>query len=907
MVNIAELSETISPNTTLGQYTIVSKIGEGGMGEVWRARDPKLGRDVAIKVLPASLSADKDRLARFEQEAQAAGALNHPNILSIFHIGTHDGAPFIVSELLEGEELRDRLDDGTIPLRKAIEYAQQIVSGLSAAHEKGIVHRDLKPENLFITKDDRIKILDFGIAKLSAAPASTNPDISEDATRKVLTNPGVVMGTVGYMSPEQVRSESVDHRSDIFSFGAILHEMLTGRRAFKRETMAETMTAILKEEPEELSVSLPNINPSLERIVRRCLEKKPERRFQSTHDLGFALDALSSPSSASGAGMTMAATAAVAEVKASVWRARVPWLALTTVSLIAIAALFFAFKNARSVPELRAVRFSIIHGQRTTGFGQFAVSPDGRNVVINSLNEGRGQLWLRPLDSLTSRALPNTEGTQGFPFWSPDSQSIAFAVGGKLKRFNLADGTVQSICDIPFGDRRGFGGTWSRNGTILFFVGTNIYRVPATSGEPRPIPGLNQLSPDSLTRWPEFLPDGNHFLYLVTTPKQSGAEIYVTSLDGKDTKRLVTAQSNAIYGTSPTGSGHLLFARDGALLSQPLDAKTLTLTGQPVRVADQVRINSNSRGFFSASDNGILMYDQFAEGEYRQLTWFDRAGKQLDTFGEKGTMNQLKLSPDQKRAAVVRRDPATGVFDLFVIDVARGATTRLTSGPADVIDPIWSPDSNYLAWVSVSGQSYKLVRKLASGAGQEEVLLESNKSIAPTSWSPDGKFILYTETDPKTQGDIWVLPLEGDRKPFAFFQSPASDSLAVFSPDGHWVAYQSAESGPSEIYVQSFPASSDKVPVSNKGGFRPAWRGDGKELFYTTLEGKLMAIEIKAGSTFEPGVPKPLFDVAAARAIPTTPFDVSTDGQRFLFMSGQLDPNPSSLTVVLNWTADLKQ
>jgi eukaryotic-like serine/threonine-protein kinase len=902
------LSENISPNTTIAQYTIASKIGEGGMGEVWRARDPKLGRDVAIKVLPATLSADKDRLARFEQEAQAAGALNHPNILVIYHVGTHEGAPFIVSELLEGEELRDRLDDGTIPLRKAIEYAQQIVSGLSAAHDKGIVHRDLKPENLFITKDDRIKILDFGIAKLSASPASTSPDISEDATRKVLTNPGVVMGTVGYMSPEQVRGHSTDHRSDIFSFGAILHEMLTGRRTFKRETMAETMTAILREEPEELSVSLPNINQSLERIVRRCLEKKPERRFQSTHDLGFALDALSAPTSGSGAGMTMAATAAVAQVNASVWRARAPWIALAAVSLLALAALFLAFKNARSVPEVRTVRFSIIHGQRTTGFGQIAVSPDGRNVVINSINEGRGQLWLRPLDSLTSRALPNTEGSQGFSFWSPDSQSIAFAVGGKLKRFNLADGTVQPICDIPLGDRRGFAGTWNRDGTILFFVGTTIYRVSATNGsEPVPFPGLNQSSPEALTRWPEFLPDGNHFLYLVTNPRQSGSEIYVTSLDGKVTKRLLTAQSSAIYATSPTGSGHLLFARDGALLAQPFDAKTLSLTGQPVRVAAQVRVNSNSRGFFSTSDNGILVYDQFAEGEYRQLTWFDRAGKQLDMFGEKGTMNQLKLSPDQKRTALARRDPATGIFDLFVIEVARGATTRLTSGPADVTDPIWSPDSNNLAWVSVIGQSYKLMRKAASGTGQEEVLLESKTSIAPTGWSPDGKFILYTDNDPKTKRDIWVLPLEGDRKPFLFFQSPADDTLAVFSPDGHWVAYESSESGTREIYVQSFPVSGGKVPVSNKGGLRPSWRGDGKELFYVTVEGKLMAVETKAGSTFEPGVPKPLFDVAVARAIATANYDVSTDGQRFLFMSGQIDPNPSSLTVVLNWTADLKQ
>jgi len=903
------LSEPISPNTIIAQYTIVSKIGAGGMGEVWRARDTRLGRDVAIKFLPADFAADADRLHRFEQEARATSALNHPNILTVFDIGNHDGSAFIVAELLEGEELRERLKHGHIPLRKAINYAQQIVNGLAAAHGKGIVHRDLKPENLFITNDERVKILDFGLAKLSAAPEFTTSDISEDATRKVLTNPGVVMGTVGYMSPEQVRGESVDHRSDIFSFGAILHEMLTSRRAFKRETMAETMTAILKEEPEELSASNPNISPALERIVNRCLEKKADRRFQSTQDLGFYLHELSTPTSVSGASRTMAATAAVAEVKAPPWLARIPWIALAVVSLLAIVALFFAFRGPRSAPEARTVRFNMVHGQRTTGVGQFAVSPDGRNLVISSLNEGgKSQLFIRPLDSLTARPLPNTEGVQGFPFFSPDSRSIAFMVGGGggLKKFDFADGTVQPICNIPFGDRRGFDGTWSRDGTIVFFVGgTSFYRVPATGGEPRPIAGLNPS--DGLMRWPHFLPDGNHFLYLLTTALQSNSEVFVTSLDGKDAKRLVLAQSNAIYATAPNGGGYLLFARNGALLTQSFDAKTLTVSDQPMRVADQVRINTNSRGFFSASDNGVLVYDPVTEGDYRQLTWFNRAGQQLEAFGDKGSFNQLKLSPDKKSVALSRRDPTTGVFDLYVVDIARGATTRLSSGPADVADFTWSPDSNYLAWVSVRGQSYRLVRKLASGSGPEEILLESDKQIFANSWSADGRFILYTELDPNTRRDIWVLPLEGDRKPFAFFQSPTDDTPGAFSPDGHWVAYESNESSALEVYVQSFPASGRKVPVSTKGGRSPVWRGDGKELYYIAADGNLMGVEIKPGSTFELGVPKPLFDVPAASGLRTPPYDVTADGQRFLLPKGQVDPNPSALTVVLNWTTDLKK
>ncbi len=894
-------------NQTISHYKIVSKIGAGGMGEVYCAHDSRLDREVAIKLLPADFANDQERLRRFEQEAKATSALNHPNILSVYDIGEHEGSPFIVSELLEGGELRERLDEMPIPLRKVIEYAQQIVSGLSAAHEKGIVHRDLKPENVFITKDDRVKILDFGLAKLRGAKSDESS--SEDATRKAITNPGVVMGTVGYMSPEQVRGQTTDHRSDIFSFGAILHEMITGRRAFRRETMAETMTAILKEEPEELSATNPNINPALERIVSRCLEKKPERRFHSAHDLGFALESLSAPTSSSGNTITTAATAAVVETRDAAWLARIPWLAFAVAATVAIVASFFAFKNSRRTgDESGAVRFNITLGQRTTGFGQIAISPDGRNLVISAITEGKPQLWLRPLNSFTARVIQGTESVQGFPFWSPDSRSVAFATGGKLKKIDLADGTVQSLCDIPFGDRRGFEGTWNRDGTILFFVGgTTIYRVPATGGKPEPIPGMDQSRRDVLFRWPRFLPDGKHFLYLVTTAQEGTSEVFVATLDGKESKRLLTAQSSAIYANSPNGGGYLLFARDGALLAQPFDARNLTLTGDSIRVADQVRINSNSRAFFSVSDNGTLVYDQFAEGENRQLTWFDRAGKQLETFSEKGTFIGLKLSPDQKRAAVSRRDPRTGVFDLYVIDVVRGATTRLSSGPFDVADFVWSPDSNYLAWVSVKGSTYQLLRKLASGSGQEEVLLESSKNIGPTDWSADGKFILYTDIDPKSRRDIWVLPLEGDRKPYVFFQTPVDDTSAVFSPDGRWIAYRSSESGNPEIYVQTFPASGGKWPVSTAGGLSPVWRRDGKELFYITPDGKLMAVEIKIGSTFEPGVPKLLFDVATARTLATSAYDVSTDGQRFLFISGQLDTNPSSLAVIVNWTAELKK
>jgi serine/threonine protein kinase len=901
------VSETISPNTAIAQYTIVSKIGEGGMGEVYRARDPKLGRDVAIKVLPPSLSENADRLNRFEQEAQAAGALNHPNILSIYHIGTHDGAPFIVSELLEGEELRDRLDQGQLPLRKVIDYAQQIVSGLAAAHEKGIVHRDLKPENLFITRDERVKILDFGLAKLSDPAGWSNPDISEDATRKVLTNPGVVMGTVGYMSPEQVRGEKANHRSDIFSFGVILHEMITGRRAFRRETMAETMTAILKEEPEELSASNPNINPSLERIVNRCLEKKPERRFQSTADLGFALDALSAPTSSSGRGLTTAEAVAVAETNRSVWRERLPWIAAALFLIAFLAALPFVIKYFRqpASPEPVAASFDLTPPEKSTGFSQLAISPDGRNLVFNTSIDGQNEMWIRPLNSLTAKRIAGTDGGNGFMFWSPDSRSVVFLTTGKIKKIDLAAGIVQNLCDFA-ADRRGFGGSWNRDGTIIFSMGgLGIYRMPASGGTPTPIPGFEK-SEDVLKRWPYFLPDGRHFLYLATTASKNSSDVMVGSIDGGEPKRLFPSTSNALYAPSVNGGSHIIFSRDGALLAQTFNTDKLVLIGEPFRVAERVRVNQNSRAFVSVSDNGTLVFDPSSDLENRQLTWFDRSGKQLETVGPIGSYLRARLSPDQKRIAVARRDPGAGVFDIYVYDTARGSSSRVTSSNSDVESLAWSPDGNYIVWSSREVTKSKMYRKLASGAGEVEVIAESKNPLAVTDWSKDGKFILYTDFDPTTNQNVWVLPLEGERKPYVYFQTPTEDASGMFSPDGRFIAYRSRESGVNEVYVQTFPPSGVKLLVSTNGGTNPVWAPSGKELFFIAPDGKLMLVEIGSGSSFEPGKPKVVFDIVAARTNQNNDYDVSADGQRFLFISRMADAT-SSLSVVINWTADLKK
>src|SRR5256885_7353922 len=556
---------TITAGTKLGRYEIRSKIGEGGMGEVYRAFDPKINREVAIKILPAALSADKDRLARFEQEAQAAGGLNHPNILVIHHIDTHDGAPYIVSELREGETLLDRMGGVALAQRKAIDYALQTAHGLAAAHEKGIVHRDLKPENLFVTNDGRVKILDFGLAKLAVGDGTKSQ--TEVPTRRVNTDPGTVMGTAGYMSPEQLRGKPADHRSDIFSFGAILYEMLSGRRAFRGESTADTLSAILREDPPDLSTTNRGVNPALERIVNHCLEKNPEQRFNSARDLAFAIESLSATATSSGQTMTMATLPALPPRT----RERIAWIAATVVLLIAALALAFLYIRRPRTESASAVRFSINTPEKVLGFGQLAVSPDGHNLVFVANVEGKDQLWLRPLGSFTARPLPGSEGASGFPFWSPDSRSIAFHTAAKLKKIDLADGTQQTLSDVA-GNPRGSGGTWNREGTILFFRDGGIYRISATGGQPAPVPGLEASRQGIECRWPSFLPDGRHFLYLATTPQPETSGVYLASLDGKETKRLFTADSSAIYAPSAAGGGYLLFARDGALLAQSFDA-----------------------------------------------------------------------------------------------------------------------------------------------------------------------------------------------------------------------------------------------------------------------------------------------------------------------------------------------
>ncbi len=886
----------IAAGTRFNHYEILAPLGAGGMGEVYRARDTRLDREVAIKVLPVEFSRDADRLRRFEQEARATSALNHPNILTIYDIGSHDGAPYIIAELLEGEELRAQIEEGAMAPRKAIEYAQQIASGLAAAHAKGIVHRDLKPENLFVTKDGRVKILDFGLAKLR--PQRNEPVGSEVATQRKITDPGTVMGTVGYMSPEQVRGQEADHRADIFSFGMILYEMLSGRRAFTGESMADVMSAILKEEPPELGESGVKIAPGLEKIVRRCLEKKPEHRFHSAHDLGFALEAVSTPTSSSGSNLTEAAKALEpsAMVAPGGWRDRIAWIVAGVAGLAALA-LGLAYFNRQPEAEARVMKFSINPPEKAS-FENIAISPDGRHLVFTAATGGKVQLWVRALDATEAKALPGTEGAR-FPFWSPDSHWIAFFAANKLKKIEVSGGPAQPLCDVTIAT----GGAWNRDGVIIFSRLSELNSVSATGGEVTILTTRDRARQELSHLFPSFLPDGQHFLYAIQSGQKETRGIYLGSLDGKVKQRLLSDYSSAVYAPP----GFLLFRREESLLAQPFDAGKRRLSGEPVPVAERVGNDPAYRHRLnvSVSDNGVLVLDPHVTRQSKQLLWLDRGGKQTGSLGEWRAFSRPFLAPDEKSFVAERAD-ANNLYDLWLVDVPGANATRFTFDPSSEIYPAWSPDGKRIVWYSSQDERFRLYQKAASGAGQEEPLFNINGF--PTDWSRDGRFIIYSRNNPKTTLDVWVLPLDGAQQPFASIQTEAYESGAQLSPDGRWLAYASDESGKIEVYVQRFPEGGGKRQVSTGGALGPYWRRDGKELFYYAADGKLMAVPVGSGESFAPGAAMALFEFRSGSLSPTTaPYTVTGDGQRFL-VNAIVDAEPNApLTVVVNWAAGAKK
>jgi serine/threonine protein kinase/Tol biopolymer transport system component len=879
----------------LGPYTIASPLGAGGMGEVYRAHDSRLGRDVAVKVLPASSSADGDRLQRFEQEARAAAALNHPNILALYDIGRSDAGPYLVTELLDGETLRAVLEGGAMPTRKAIEHAVQIARGLAAAHDKGIVHRDLKPENIFITSDGHAKILDFGLAKL-VEPEPALPGGSMLTTAAPATTPGVVLGTVGYMAPEQVRGQIADHRADVFAFGAVLYEMLGGRRAFQRETSAETMTAILKEDPAELAQSI-GVSLPLQRVVHRCLEKNPASRFQSAGDLAFALDALS--------GSTVSGAATASNVGPA--SRRLPLIAAAAALLaLAGAAIWIYTRPAPSGDRLIRFTFSLPGDwniELPPGSAlPLSVSPDGRSILVRAL-DGRGMpsLWIRRLDEVEARLLPGTGGVES-SFWSPDGGSIAFLAGGKLQRLDLSGGPPTVLSDAP----DALSGAWSRSGVIIVGSYRGIQQVAATGGALTTIVPLGR--DEAFYTAPQFLPDGRRFMFVVGVGEavRGGGQRRVMLASLGSPERTVLFDTDQFLFPLGIARGQLLFVRGNTVMAQPFDEERLTTTGQPVPIIARVQLLPNRPyGVASVSSGGVLAYVPEIETPLHQLAWFDRSGRQTATVGERANLSNLELSRDGTSLALAVLDLARRTRDIWIVDLSRGVRTRFTFDPGEERTAIWSPSGDRVIYnAQRKGVERDLFAKASNGTGSETTVLVDGLSKDPMSVSPDGRFLLY-RVSTKNRNDIWIQPLDGAGKPYALLETPHDENYGRFSPDGKWIAFTGDESGRPEVYVLPFPGPGGKWQISTTGGGFPRWRGDGRELFYLSPDGSMMSVAVDGlTAAFRAEAPRRLFDALGAQQAGYQ-YAVSNDGERFLINTAVASSIP--VTVISDWTLALNK
>ena len=882
----------LSSGTKLGPYEIQSAIGAGGMGEVYRARDTRLGRDVALKILPESFARETDRLHRFEQEARAVAALNHPNILAVFDIGESNGSPYLVSELLEGETLRGVLDRGSVSPRKAIEYAVQIAQGLAAAHEKGIVHRDMKPENIFVTKDARIKILDFGLAKVAQkASAATSDGATMTSSHTAM---GVVMGTASYMAPEQVRGETVDARTDIFAFGAVLYEMVSGKRAFRRDTAAETMTAVLKEDPPELTDTGQPVPPTLDRIVRRCLEKNPEQRFQSAKDLSFALSALSGTDS-SGAARIGEGTPKTAMGK---------WATVAITALLVGALTWFMGARRSQEP---ALQFAIPLSDEVS---HLALSPDGSTLAYVSTEESSGLpvLYLQRIGSPDRRALAGTEGAS-YPFWSPDGQYLAFSANGKLMKLAVAGGAPQMLTNV-WASRSG---SWSKNNVIILEPdsGAAIWRINPDGSGLAPVTDKLFSPNEQSHRWPVFLPDGNHFLFwagnFTGAREDHSSGIYLSSLEGKEKRLIVLAHSSFALG-----AGQLFYADyDGHLFSAPFDSDKGVITGNAKAIANYVSVQpSTYYAALTAAPNGTLIYNTTPGAALSVLTWMDRSGKVISTLGEPAVQCNPTISPDGSRLAVDISDEKASNVDVWLQNASGGGSSRFTFDPAEEVVGVWSRDGKTVAYRSAGGtvgQGSYLFAKAANGLERERQIIkfDTTDDIIPNSWSSDDRQILSTRQTANGAHLELINYVDGGHSRFQ--PGNGNQVNGMISPDGKWVAYASDESGSWEVYVTTFPGAAGKWQVSRGGGTEPRWREDGKEIYYLGPTGMLTAVPVSTVGSFATGTPTPLFPFHGRAVISSTDvfsYDVSKDGKRFLVNRYVKPERIEPLTIVLHAGAE---
>jgi Tol biopolymer transport system component/tRNA A-37 threonylcarbamoyl transferase component Bud32 len=881
---------TLSTGTRLGPYEILAPIGAGGMGEVYKARDTRLERTVAVKVLPQHLSSSPEVRQRFEREAKTISQFSHSHICALYDVGREGETEYLVMEFLEGETLADRLARGPIPIDQTLRIGVEILAALDAAHRSGIVHRDLKPGNVMLTKSG-VKLLDFGLAKLAAAPVSGVSQATSLPTAlqesQPLTTRGTILGTFQYMAPEQLEGGEAEPRSDIFAFGCVLYEMLTGQKAFSGKSQASLIGSIMNSDPAPISSIQPMIPASLDRIVKGCLAKEPEHRWSTAHDVMLQLQWI-----AEGGSLAGVPAPVVARRKN---REKLAW-GLFAAALLAAAALAVGFVRRAPKPA-PLVRFDVVPPPEVATMDVPRISPDGRFLAFDATDmEGKARIWVRALNSLTAQPLAGTDGGVR-PFWSPDSRYVGFIADGVMKKVDVTGGPPTKICDAPGGSD----GTWSPAGVILWDGSGNdpLYRVSAAGGTRSVAVALDTAKKETSVGWPQFLPDGKHFIYLVTGEKPEDSAYWIGSIDSKDKKMLAPAQTLVQYAPP----GQLLFVRDRTLVAQPFDASALKITGEAVPLAEKIGTDNVGLARFSVSGNGVLAYRTGETGG--RLLWRDRSGKELDTLGDPGDYANPTLSPSGDRLAFNLTDPRSGKGDIWIRDLARGVNSRFTLGAGNNVRPVWSPDASAIVFASDRGGAFDLYEKSAKGAGEEKLLLHSDDPKSPASWTKDGKYVAYSSRNAKTQFDLWALPTSGDKKPMPIAVSPFSEQSAMFSPDGRYVAYVSNESGRDEIYVQTFPEPGGKWQVSNEGGNDPSWREDGKEIYYRSPDQKLMAVEIHGGADFQAGVPQALFPIRIRVGNPRNKYTPYPDGQRFMIAAPLGRDAMSPTTIVLNWPAGL--
>ncbi len=889
----------LAPGTKLGPYEIVGPLGAGGMGEVYRAKDTRLDRTVAIKILPALLSADPTRKMRFEREAKTVSGLNHPHICSLFDVGSQDGVDYLVMECIEGESLAQRLERGALPTEQVLKIGAEIADALSVAHRTGVVHRDVKPANIMLTKSGS-KLLDFGLARPAAAVvAATLATLSAAVPLQSspATEEGTVVGTFPYMSPEQVEGKELDARSDIFSLGAVLYEMLTGERAFKGKSQLSVASAILEKEVIPIQSLKPLTPPALEHVIQRCLAKDPDDRWQTGRDLAGELEWISEGGAGRAARSSGGAAGADAAPQHNM-RNILGWVVAAALGACLIAA---AIAWRRPEPAAQTMYFAATFPSAARGM---AVAPNGHTVAVAAYKEDERVdiLWLYEVGGRQAKALPGSEGAS-FPFWSPDGKSIGFFADGKLKRIDVEGGPAQAICDAPTGR----GGSWNQDGKIIFTpsgeLGVLVHMIPASGGAPVPISALDPKLDGASHRWPMFLPDGKHYLFMTFNIRTQFGEsaVYVGELGTSDKKFLLKVEANAAYAEP----GYLLFYRDGTLFAQHFDANKLELSGEPHAILTDVQnLPRLGRAAYAASNGRVLVAQAGTGASLSRLEWFDRKGNETGSVGSPDVYANVALSPDGKEVATDRTDETNQNTDVWIYDVQGNGRKRMTFDPAIDATPVWSPDGKQLVFASGRNQVFDLYLRNADGTQEEKpVEQEAEHDKYSTAWSPDGKYILYLRGP-----EVWSLNLP-EMKRQLFLKSSASVKNAQFSPDGKWVAYDSNESGRWEVFVTSFPDAKGKWQISTGGGRQPRWRGDGKELFYLAPDAQLMAVPVTSGVNFQAGAPVSLFQANPRELSATSEiavYDVSKDGQRFLINTQVNTDAARPMSVILNWDAGLK-